>query len=212
MKSYWYNSHHTLFVHNSIAGGNRLRKFFNRLRHYRPVANGWGFSSTGWENSSTGSYWLNKSSTGWGISSTGWTNVHQPVEDFFYQWIPVEKIYQPVEEIPQPVATGQKWLNRLLNRVCQAGRPVRDVIDRLKLINNIRNRLRKFLNRLMPIFTRLPLVKKPWTDWANSSTNLLYLSTGSHWSNHSSTGWDNFFIDQPLSTTKNMRNVLNRYE
>ena len=72
----------------------------------------------------------------------------------------LRKFSQPVEEIPHPVATGKKGLNRVLNRLCQAGRPVIAVLDRLKLANNILNRLNNFLNRLIPIFTRLPLVKK----------------------------------------------------
>ncbi|RVW58741.1 Protein FAR1-related sequence 5 [Vitis vinifera] len=87
--------------------------------------------------------------------------IPQPVEKIPQPWLPVEKTSQPAKEIPHPVATGQKWLNQLLNRLCQVGRPVLEVIDRLMLVKNIRNRLSKFLNRLMPIFTRLPLVKKP---------------------------------------------------
>ena len=61
-----------------------------RSRHYLPVATGWGFSSTGWVKSSSGSHWSQN-------SSTGWWPFAQPVEELFNQYLPVEEFSQSVE-------------------------------------------------------------------------------------------------------------------
>nr|CAN62918.1 hypothetical protein VITISV_029735 [Vitis vinifera] len=67
----------------------------------------------------------------------------QPVEEFSQPVGTGQKIPQPVEEIPKPVGTRRS--------------------TGFQFVKNTRNRLSKFLNQLIPIFTRLPLVKKPST-------------------------------------------------
>ena len=78
-----------------------------------PVPTRWGISSTGWENSSSGSHWPKKHQPVDTPFAQPVEKIPQPVdenpqsvEDFFNQLLPVEDFSQPVEEIPHPVATG----------------------------------------------------------------------------------------------------------